>query len=208
MPICFHSFFSKLSTVVSGVPQGTVLAPLLFVLYINDVVDIIDKPSICELFADDVKLYCDFEFADDFTPGDHVNNHLASTLLKLEGWSQVWQLRVNVSKCSVLHLGLHNPLFTYTLNAKPLPMADCVLDLEASQMVNLIYRTFLSKITDLLGRAFKTYVRSILEYCTRVWSPYLLHDVNKVDSVQRYFTHRLFPGQQLTLESLTWNASQ
>ena len=150
-------------------------------------------------------------------PFHNLNNHLASALLKLEGWSQVWQLRVNVSKCSVLHLGLHNPLFTYTLNAKPLPMANCVRDLgvtydnklrfddyihkivsKASQMVNLIYRTFVSKNTDLLCRAFKTYVRPILEYCTPVWSPYLLHDINKIENVQRYFTRRLFPGQQLT----------
>ena len=40
--------------------------------------------------------------------------------------------------------------------------------------------------------------RPILEYCTPVWSPYLLHDFNKIESVQRYFTRRLFPGQQLT----------
>ena len=69
---------------------------------------------------------------------------------------------------------------------------------KAFQMVNLIYRTFVSKNTDLLCRAFKTYVRPILEYCTPVWSPYLLHDINKIESVQRYFTRRLFPGQQLT----------
>ena len=97
-------FFSELSMVVSGVPQGTSLAPLLFILYINDIAHIIDKPSTCKLIADDVKLYCDFELSDDFAPGDNLNNHLASALLKLQGWSQVWQLRVNVSKCSVLHL--------------------------------------------------------------------------------------------------------
>ena len=99
----------------------------------------------------------------------------------------------------------------------PLPMANyCVRDLgvtydnklrfddyihkivsKAFQMVNLIYRTFVSKNTDLLCRAFKTYVRPILEYCSPIWSPYLLHDINKIESVQRYFTCRLFPGQQL-----------
>ena len=187
--VSIDGVFSELSAVVSGVPQGIVLAPLLFILYINDVVDIIDKPTTCKLFADDVKLYCDFEFSDDFTPGGNLNNHLATALLKLERWSRVWQLRVNVSKCSVLHLGLHNPLFTYTLNAKPLPMANCVRDLgvtydnklrfddhihkivpKAFQMVNLIYRTFVSKNTDLLCRAFKTYVRPILENCSPVWS--------------------------------------
>ena len=93
----------------------------------------------------------------------------------------MWELRVNVSKCSVFQLGLHIPIFTYTLNVKPLPTADCVRNLgvtfddklrfddythkivsKAFQMVNLIYRTFVSKNTDLLCRAFETYVRPIL----------------------------------------------
>ena len=59
------SFFSDFCRVCSGVPQGTVLAPLLFLLYINDIVDFLDSNSVCKLFADDVKFYSNFEFSND-----------------------------------------------------------------------------------------------------------------------------------------------
>ena len=63
-------------------------------------------------------------------------------------------------------------------------------------MVNLIFRSFVSRNIQILVRAFTTYVRPILEYCTPIWSPYLLKDINKIGSVQRYFTRRLFPEKQ------------
>ena len=135
-------------------------------------------------------------------------------LSNLETWSRVWQMRVNISKCSVLHLGLHNPLFQYTFNDKPLPTSNSVKDLgltynhklqfdvyilkfvsRAFQMVNLIFRSFVSRNIQILVRAFTTYGRPILEYCTPIWSHYLLKDINKIESVQRYFTRRLFPDK-------------
>ena len=106
-------------------------------------------------------MLCYFEFSGDFTP-DNLNNHLASALLKLEGWSQVWQLRINVSKCSVLHLGLHNPLFTYTLNAKPLPMADCVRDLGVSYDNKLRFDDYIHKI---VSKAFQMVNSNLQNFC-------------------------------------------
>ena len=63
-------------------------------------------------------------------------------------------------------------------------------------MVNLIFRPFVSSDVHILVRAFSTYVRPILEYCTPIWSPNLLRDINKIEGVQRYFTRRLFPDKQ------------
>jgi len=65
---------------------------------------------------------------------------------------------------------------------------------KSLQMVNLIFRSFVSRNPHLLCRAYTTYVRPLLEYCTPVWSPYLIKAIDKVESVQRYFTRRLFPG--------------
>ena len=64
---------------------------------------------------------------------------------------------------------------------------------RAYQRIGLIFRGFVSNNVNLLKRAYIVYVRPILEYCTCVWSPYLLEDIRKIESVQRYFTRRLFP---------------
>ena len=79
--MAIDGFFSEYCRVRSGVPQGTVLAPLLFLLYINDIVDSLDSKSVCKLFADDVKFYSNFEFS------SRINsdiNPLVSTLSNLE----------------------------------------------------------------------------------------------------------------------------
>ena len=210
--MAIDGFFSEFCRVRSGVPQGTVLAPLLFLLYINDIVDSLDSKSACKLFADDVKFYSNFEFSS--TINSDINP-LVSILSNLEKWSRVWQMRVNISKCFVLHLGLHNPLSQYTFNDSPLSTSNYVKDLgitynnklqfdvyiqkivsRALQMVNLIFRSFVTRDVHILVRAFSTYVRPILEYCTPIWSPYLLKDINKIEGVQRYFTRRLFPDKQ------------
>ena len=64
---------------------------------------------------------------------------------------------------------------------------------KAYQRIYLIFRGFVSKNTSLLKQAYVTYVRPLLEYCTPVWSPYLIEDISKIENLQRYFTRRLFP---------------
>ena len=139
-----------------------------------------------------VKLYTSLNF--DLLDVNCGTSQLASALLILEDWSKRSQLRINTSKCSILHLGPHNPSLSYTLNHNPLPVANSVRDLgitfncklkfneyinkivsKAFQLVNLIFRSFVSRCPKILCRAFKTYIRPILEYCTPVWSPYLLY---------------------------------
>ena len=65
----------------------------------------------------------------------------------------------------------------------------------------LILRSFTSKNKKLLVRAFKTYVRPILEYCSPVWNPHLLKDINALEKVQRYFTKRLFIDKNISYET-------
>ena len=80
--------------VLSGIPQGSVLGPILFVVFINDMPAEV-KNNICKLFADDCKLYGRIEVLDD--------DRLQRDLENLEKWSKIWQLPFNAKKCKVVH---------------------------------------------------------------------------------------------------------
>ena len=87
---------SEAAAVVSGTPQGTVLGPLLSVVYINDNLDNVE--SECLLFADDIKIYRANTSKEDA-------RSLQFDLNTLEEWSDEWLLRLHPDKCHVLTLG-------------------------------------------------------------------------------------------------------
>ena len=96
--------FSAPSTVISGVPQGSVLGPLLFQLFINDLPNNIE--SLVKLYADDVLIMRSIT-----TPNDH--QILQNDLTKLALWSTTWQMPFNLAKCEHLTNKPH-PLYTIT----------------------------------------------------------------------------------------------
>ena len=161
-------------------------------------------PHECQLYADDIKLYSRIELG--------RSNSLASSLTKLKLWSETWQLNINNKKCSVMHLGTRNPNTQYSFGSFELPnyLKICDLGISYNNKINfrehidtivskayqcsyLIFKSFVSRNPNLLKQAFITYVRPLLEYCTPVWSPYLIKDISKIENVQRYFTRKLFP---------------
>jgi hypothetical protein len=97
---------SKLADVLSGVPQGTVLGPLFFVLFINDMPDAVH--NFIALFADDAKLFS--KIADDMD-----SQLLQEDLQQLLDWASRWQLNFNAKKCKVLHLGRLNLKMKYNM---------------------------------------------------------------------------------------------
>jgi len=89
--------------VTGGVPQGSVLAPLLFLIYINDMPDSVR--NICKMYADDTKLISDSEHA----------SELQKDLDNIMDWTQRWLMKLNIGKCKEIHLGKNNNNVPYSL---------------------------------------------------------------------------------------------
>ena len=93
-----NNSFSHWVSVLSGVPQGSVLGPLLFIIYINDIFEVCEAESSLYLYADDAKLY------------RHISQCSDSTLLqgdinKLNEWIKRWLLKLNIDKCKLVSYG-------------------------------------------------------------------------------------------------------
>ena len=94
---------------MSGVPQGSVLGPLLFIIFINDLNLHADAADLLSKFADDTKVGV-------YVRGTDDRDRLQLVLNKLVAWSDHWGMKFNVAKCKVVHFGPRNPRFSYTMN--------------------------------------------------------------------------------------------
>ena len=103
---------SEWADVTSGIPQGSVLGPLLFLVYINNLPDVVH--SFIKLFADDAKLYAVVNIARDATV---FQNDLGS----LDNWSEIWQINFNYDKCTHMHLGKDQEFSTYSMQHNGAP---------------------------------------------------------------------------------------
>ena len=101
--------FSCWEDVVSGVPQGSVLGPLLFTIFINDLPRNIK--NIAKLYADDCKLIGVIK-----EPNDIIN--LQNDIIKLQEWANTWQMSFNYDKCKVMHFGKKNLKNIYEMSDK------------------------------------------------------------------------------------------
>ena len=192
----------------SGVVQGSCLGPLLFLIYINDLVTVFNANVSPKLYADDLKLYACLSCSSSCT--DFQRN-----LDRLTEWANVWQLTISIQKCSIMQVGskqklADGPLHQFHLCNNVLKYVNVVNDLgvlidshltfeahidnvvqKAAQRSYLIFKSFQSRNREILVRAFKTYVRPLLEVNSQVWSPYLLKDIRRLEAVQRRFTKKL-----------------
>jgi hypothetical protein len=90
--------FSSTANVSSGVPQGSVLGPILFLLYVNDLPEVVTDASV-SLFADDSKLYV-------ICPKNCVSDpNLSKSLTNVHDWAETWQLQLSLPKCSIFCFG-------------------------------------------------------------------------------------------------------
>ena len=116
----------------SGVPQGSVLGPVLFLIYVNDMDD--GLANLLWKFADDTKTAGNIS-----EEGDH--RILQSDLDKLCSWSDIWLMMYNVAKCKVMHFGKKNPRYKYTMNRQVLTSVDTEKDLGVIIAGNLMVYT-------------------------------------------------------------------
>ena len=189
---------SQWREVKSGVPQGSVLGPVLFNLFINDLETGIS--SEVAKFADDTKLFRVVKTKRDC-------EELQKDLSKLGEWAEKWQMRFNVKKCKVMHIGAKNQNFTYRLMGSELSVTAQERDLgvlvdnsmkvstqcaaairKANSMLGVIKKGVENRTANIIMPLYKSMVRPHLEYCVQFWSPHLKKDIVELEKVQKRAT--------------------
>ena len=187
--------------VVSGVPQGSVLGPILFTIFINDLDDRIQ--SKISKFADDTKLIGKAGTTEE-------TDVLQEDLEKLNEWAKRWQMSFNADKCKVLHIGRNNKKAKYKIDGKDIGIAREEKDLgvivtddfkvakqcnkaagKGNQKLGMIRRTFTCKNKDIMIKLYKSIVRPSLDYCVQAWRPHLKKDIEVLERVQKRATRMI-----------------
>ena len=184
--------------VTSGVPQGTVLGPILFLIYINDFPEYLQHSKL-RLFADDSIIYREISSQEDC-------NKLQSDLNAAAQWESDWLMAFHPDKCTKLTIShkkhtfnhnyiLHNHTLESVSSAKYLGVTlqsnlkwnlhyDNIIS-NANKSLGFLKRNLRVSNTDIKSRAYQTLVRPKLEYSCSVWDPYTSEHTQKLEMVQR-----------------------
>jgi hypothetical protein len=188
----------------SGVPQGSNLGPLLFLIFINDLLDSFSCE--CLAFADDIKLFKRIQSVDDCIA-------LQSDIKVLTDWCTNNNMSLNTKKCQVINFTKKRNVlvFQYNILNIPLEHVDIVRDLGVWFDSKLSFRThydtiimrarrmlgFINRVakpfknSDSLIVLYNSLVRNILEYCSTIWSPCYDNHISRLESIQKRFLRGL-----------------
>jgi len=196
--VCIKGKWSGWEEVWSGVPQGSVLGPLLFLIFINDLEENVHGQV--------------FKFADDTKIFRHIRDGMDSIKLQkdldtITEWADKWQMEFNVSKCKVMHLGKSNPRNAYHMRGNRLNVVEQEKDLgiiisddlkasqqclyafnKANKVLGMIRRTIKNKEPKIMLSLYKTLVRPHVEYCSSAWSPLYKKDKELIERIQHRFS--------------------
>eukprot|EP00745_Piridium_sociabile_P041733 TRINITY_DN82982_c0_g1_i5.p1 TRINITY_DN82982_c0_g1~~TRINITY_DN82982_c0_g1_i5.p1 ORF type:complete len:1008 (+),score=211.04 TRINITY_DN82982_c0_g1_i5:126-3026(+) len=183
--------------VKSGVPQGSVVGPSLFLAYINDLPEKVESDS--RLFADDTLLHRNIT-----SPRDQ--GILQEDLHRLEDWENQWDMSFHPKKCNVLNMtrcrtvrentySLHDHKLETASSTKYLGVTvqnngswDAHIDAvaaKANRTLGFVRRNLRISSITVKEMAYKSLVRPILEYASTVWDPHQKNDIDKLEAVQR-----------------------
>lgn len=201
--VAINGDYSGWLHVTSGVPQGSILGPLLFVIYINDLPTSVKSKLV--MFADDAKCYRPIVTVDDQLT-------MQSDLNVLQKWSKTWDLDFNAKKCVILHVNTrkhhHLPPYNYKLGEHSLTEVDQQNDLGIIVSNNLDWkphiRQMICKANRILGMIrytcfdihdvqtrkilYLAHVRPLLEYSSEIWNPITKGLAGDIERVQRKAT--------------------
>jgi hypothetical protein len=209
-------------SVISGVPQGSVLGPCLFLYYINDIAE--QLASTTRLFADDTMIYMTVRNKDDAKV-------LQEDIDKLVEWESKWMMKFHPEKCEVITISRKkNPvIYNYTMHGHQLSHVSSIKYLgltisddlrwdkhvdkvvaKANSTLGFLRRNINIRNTAIKSHAYKALVRPLLEYSSSVWDPYTKHLTSKVEMVQRraarFTLHKYRRTDSVTamLKTLNW----
>ena len=194
---------SPLLPVLSGVPQGAILSPLLFLVYVNDIPSVCNRSSAFS-FADDFKLILTIKDSGD-------SSLLQDDLDSLSLWCSTFQLQLNLSKCVYMHFSISTSETSsphYNLDGLPIQPVSSHKDLgvtvssnfswgihysnicqSAYCSLNFIKRTCPSSTSINIRKSlYLSLVRSKLTYCSQLWRPYFIKDILLIEKIQRRAT--------------------
>ena len=203
-PVLYRSMvYSNWLPVTSGVPQGSILGPLLFLVYCNDIPNCVDKTSTLALFADDSKLYQPLLFPTSFAL-------LQQGLTKLTKWTAENQMELNATNCKATHISRkRSPAHAhYSIDESILEQVLYIKDLTVMISNKLSWskhtESIVSKTNRTLGQIkrickeikdtntrrilYCALVRPKLEYASSVWSPYTIKHRLLIENVRRRAT--------------------
>lgn len=204
--VTFNQIQSFMFNITSGVPQGSNLGPLFFLLFINDLPRVI-KFSKCLLFADDLKLYKEIQGHDDVIK-------LQMDLDNCYNWGIKNKLFFNIKKCCVITFFRNKniTMYDYKINGEKLQRCTSVRDLGVYMNYNLSFAVHIEKLANdaykslgfimrnsrelsniqSLMLLFNALVRSKMEYACVIWSPFYQSHINKLEKIQNKFLRYLY----------------